>query len=58
MRTFYPLGGRNSSHFNSDVILSFDAESEKWSTIATMIHARSYHAVSLVILEQFQNYCT
>jgi len=50
-------GGRNASHFNTNMMLSFDTSTEKWSTIGTLIDERSYHAVSLVDFNQFKNYC-
>ena len=38
-------------------VLKFDSISETWTRVASMKHARSGHAVSVILLEEVLSYC-
>ena len=53
----YFVGGSDGSYNDVDTILGFDTGTSSWNLVGNMRMKRSYHAVSLVNLEDVSAYC-
>ena len=47
----------DGDYHSSDDVLMFDPETSDWKKIGSMKTARSYHAASLVKMEEVINFC-
>ena len=53
----YFVGGADGSYNDVDTIHGFDTGTSSWNLVGNMRMKRSYHAVSLVNLEEVAAYC-
>ena len=56
MDTYFYSGGYDGSSARNN-ILEYDPETDKWTEVGTMREARYRHAVSVVDLRNYADYC-